>query len=62
MNTLVRAGYNISLANPVALYIMDVRTAGWTLQGKDASKYMKLVRGTKGAPYVSRLFEDSRQL
>ncbi|XP_022106438.1 uncharacterized protein LOC110987731 [Acanthaster planci] len=46
-NTLCRQGMRISIANPVCLFIAEVKTAGWTTpNGDDASKYMKLVRGT----------------
>ena len=49
VNTLVREGYRLSLADPIGIYITDVSTSGWTLNGQDASQYMRLVRGTKGA-------------
>ncbi|XP_038074570.1 uncharacterized protein LOC119742563 [Patiria miniata] len=46
-NSLCRLGKRISIANPVCLFIADVKTAGWTTpNGDDASKYMKLLRGT----------------
>ncbi len=38
---------NITIANPVALYISDLSTAGWaTPDGSEPKQYWKIVRGT----------------
>ena len=48
VNSLARAKADVTIANPVALYIDDLNTAGWTTpDGSDAKDYWKIVRGTK---------------
>lgn len=48
VNSLARAKADVTIANPVALYIDDLNTAGWqTPDGSDAKDYWKIVRGTK---------------
>lgn len=47
VNRLARAKADVTIANPVALYINDLNTAGWeTPDGSDAKDYWKIVRGT----------------
>jgi hypothetical protein len=47
VNTLARAGYSITLRNPVALYITGYSHQGWKKpNGKAVGNYWKVVRGT----------------
>ena len=48
VNSLARLKADVTIANPVALYIDDLNTVGWeTPDGSDAKDYWKIVRGTK---------------
>jgi hypothetical protein len=47
VNTLARAGYSITLRNPVGLYITGYTHQGWKKpDGKQVGNYWKVVRGT----------------
>jgi hypothetical protein len=47
VNTLARAGYSITLRNPVALYITGFGHKGWKKpDGRPVGNYWKVVRGT----------------
>ena len=47
VNSLARLKADVTIANPVALYIDDLNTADWeTPDGSDAKDYWKIVRGT----------------
>lgn len=49
VNALARQGRLITLLNPVALYIKDLDTQGWTTpDGTNAKNFWKIVRGTPG--------------
>jgi len=46
VNKLARQQAAVTIANPVALYIRDLSTAGWTTpDGSDPKQYWKIVRG-----------------
>ena len=48
VNELARAKADITLANPVGLYIAGLSVAGWvTPDGSNAADYWKITRGTK---------------
>ncbi len=47
INKLARQQAAVTIANPVALYIRELSTAGWvTPDGSDPKQYWKIVRGT----------------
>jgi hypothetical protein len=47
VNKLARQQAAITIANPVALYIRDLSTAGWVApDGSDPKQYWKILRGT----------------
>src|SRR5439155_10203392 len=47
VNALARAKHDITLANPVGLYIAGLSVLGWqTPDGSSASDYWKVMRGT----------------
>jgi len=49
VNQLARAGYMITLTDPVGLYMIDFSDAGWTFSdGSPATGFMKIVRGRQG--------------
>jgi len=49
VNAIARAGAEITLANPIGLYIDRLDTAGWkTPDGTDALEFWRLTRGAEG--------------
>jgi hypothetical protein len=57
VNSLARDGYNITLQNPVGLYMAGINTAGFiTPNGSDAQQFFKIVRGPVGMA-VRAVFE-----
>lgn len=47
INSLARLKADVTINNPVALYLDDLNTAGWeTPDGSDAKQYWKIVRGS----------------
>lgn len=49
VNTLARAGYMITLSNPVGLYMVGFNDAGWKFaDGTPASGFFKVLRGSPG--------------
>lgn len=48
VNTLARTGANITLQDPIGLYIDSLQTAGWaTPDGSDPASFWTITRGTK---------------